>query len=75
MFQLNSNLVLWAYQKWFDRKMNFMTILATISIVLFRFELIMLFGPIYLICFLRREYSLLKFIFIGTITTIITLGI
>lgn len=50
------------------------TILATLATVLFRFELIMLFGPIYLVIFARRQYSPLNAIVSGIITTIFALG-
>jgi hypothetical protein len=47
---------------------------ATISVVLFRFELVLLFGPLYVILFLGRQACILSTLKNGILTAIVTLG-
>lgn len=57
-----------------DRNFYKSVILATTSSLIFRFELILLFGPMFLVVFARKQFSISKAILTGAITTIVTLG-
>jgi hypothetical protein len=65
--------VLLIYQLWLDEKFKIAICVSTITASLFRFELVLLFGPIFLPILLQRKVDLLKAIGLGLATLGITL--
>ncbi|KAK0412798.1 hypothetical protein QR680_006415 [Steinernema hermaphroditum] len=50
--------VLWVYQLWFDGNLKKAVSVATVATFLFRFELVLLFGPIFLVEILWKRIGL-----------------
>jgi alpha-1,6-mannosyltransferase len=67
-------LVLWVYAYWLDEKYSKAVRIATSAVFLFRFELVLLFGPLFLGVFLQRKMSLLKAVAIGITQSLIILA-
>ncbi|KAI1722801.1 alg9-like mannosyltransferase family domain-containing protein [Ditylenchus destructor] len=68
-------LVLFSFQKLLDREFTRATILATAATFMFRFELVLLYGPMFLMIFGRRLFSIWKAIAIGLATLVIVVAI
>jgi alpha-1,6-mannosyltransferase len=67
--------VLLVYSKWLDGDFTSATIYATIATFLIRFELILLFGPIFILIFATNGVRMIpKTILIGLCTLLATLG-
>uniref|UniRef100_A0AC34RN29 Mannosyltransferase n=1 Tax=Panagrolaimus sp. JU765 TaxID=591449 RepID=A0AC34RN29_9BILA len=68
-------LVLWVYQLFFDENYKKAVKIATIAVFLFRFELVLLFGPIFLVPIIERKLKLVDAVITGLITLFFTLAI
>ena len=68
-------LVLWVYQLFLDEKYLKAVKVATIAVFLLRFELILLFGPVFIVPLLERKLAITKAIITGIFTLILTLVI
>jgi alpha-1,6-mannosyltransferase len=68
-------LVLWVYQLFLDENYLKAVKIATIAVFLLRFELILLFGPIFIIPFMERKLSTGKAMITGILTLCCTLAI
>lgn len=61
-------LVLLVYQNWINSDYVWATIYATLTTFIFRFELILLFGPLFLTVFLTKPNKILNTILVGICT-------
>jgi hypothetical protein len=68
------SLVLIVYKKWIDDDLKGAAIYATLATFLLRFELILLFGPIFILIFAMKRNAILNIVLIGIFTLITTLG-
>jgi alpha-1,6-mannosyltransferase len=68
-------LVLWVFQLFLDEKYLKAVKIATIAVFLLRFELILLFGPIFIIPLIERKLPLAKAVTTGILTLAFTLAI
>lgn len=68
------SLVLLALKNIVDGNISWATKLATTSVILFRFELVLFFGPLYLMLFLSQTANIFVALKNGILTAIVVLG-